>query len=53
MTTITHSRYWQPTGETHTLECGCMLAQYVETGTHDHHVCRQLFHARMIAFAGK
>jgi hypothetical protein len=37
MTTITHSRYWQPTGELHTLECGCVLAQYVTTGTRDHH----------------
>jgi hypothetical protein len=37
MTTITHSRYWRPTGTIHTHECGCMMALYVETGTADRH----------------
>lgn len=37
MTTITHGRYWQLTGQTHTLESRCVLAQCVETGTHELH----------------
>jgi site-specific DNA-cytosine methylase len=44
MTTITHSRYWQPTGELHTLECGCVVAQYVETGTHELHEAWESIH---------
>ena len=29
MTTITHSRYWQPTGQIHTLEFGCVFRHRV------------------------
>lgn len=37
MTTITHSRYWQPTGVTVVDTCGCVWGQYLEEGTADYH----------------